>query len=146
MKWKVHWLILCLVALAVASGCGGGNGDETAPTKEAFIRKANLICAEGEKEKARLTLESAAIYRRQHGHVSQERINQYYSELMDVYEADAEKVAALTPPVGDGKKIEAWASALKEAAKRYEANPEAGGVALVKPRKLAQSYGLDRCV
>ncbi len=137
---------VALVALAVTVGCGGAEGDEAPPSKEAFIREANFVCIEGVQEKEELVAESIAIREKAHGQVPQERVEQYNSELMEIYEGEAERLAELTPPAGHEKKIEAMVEAMNEGAERYKANPEGGGVPFMKPDRLAQAYGLDKCI
>lgn len=137
--------IVILVALAVA-GCGGSEESESPPSKEAFVRKGNLVCVEGTKKKEELRGEGVALRLKTHGQVPPKRIEQFTSELMEIYEGEAERIAELTPPAGDKKRIEALVSAMNEAAERYRANPEAGGVPFGKADRLALAYGLDKCL
>jgi hypothetical protein len=138
--------LVVLAAVAGALGCGSGGGSEPPPSKEAFIRKVNLICVHGTGEKEKLVAEGVAIRQQFHGHVPQKRKDQYNAELMEIYEGEAERITELTPPAGDEKKIEAMANALNEGAERYKANPEAGGIPFAKASRIAQGYGFDRCV
>jgi len=147
VKRKLSRLALGIAVLASLAmvGCGGGEGSGSPPSKAAFVRKGNLTCAEGINEKEELRAKAIATQQRNHGRISQKKGEQYTAELMDIYEGEAERLADLVPPVGDEKKIEALVSAMKEAAARYRANPEAGGVPFGKPGRMAQDYGLDKC-
>lgn len=135
--------IAALVALAAVMGCGGGS--ESPPSKEAFIRKANLSCHEGIQEKEELRAKGIVILRRFHGHVPKKIIDQYNSEMADIFKGEAERLADFVPPVGDEKKIEAIVESMYEAAEKYRADPQAGGLPFAKQGRMAEAYGIDRC-
>lgn len=137
---------VALIALLAAMGCGSGEGGESPPSKAAFIRKGNIVCSKGVAEKEGLRARGFALRQRLHGRIPQKRIDQFLSEQMDIYEREAEQLAALVPPAGDEKKIQALVIAMKKAAAWYRANPESGGVPFGKPGRMAQAYGLDKCI
>jgi len=74
---------------------------------------------------------------------------EFILEIIPVLAAEAQKVGELTPPEGGERKVEAFVKAMEEATERAEANPQAAiGTDLLfrKANKLAEAYGLDRCV
>jgi hypothetical protein len=163
-------LLALLAIAAVVAGCGGGgsssdtSGSTTggsteaeeggstessggAPTKAAFIKEGDEICANDEDE---LNTELEAFVKEngiKNEEPSEAQQEELFQELvLPNIAKQGEEIAALTPPEGDEKTIEELTDALAEEVKEAE---EDGGLpgedTLAGATKMAKAYGFKEC-
>jgi hypothetical protein len=152
-------LLGLLAATLIVAGCGGANGEGSAPiSRSAFVEKGSAICVatrqgirsdfetftkgEGGREIARaekaneLTPEEAAAQ------VGEEII-------VPAMRQELEEFRALGVPPGDDEKVTALLKALQEGVEKAEKHPERaatdGTEAFGKSREVADDYGLEGC-
>jgi hypothetical protein len=149
--------VAAAIAIAV-SGCGGGSdGDEitaSSLSKAEFIRKADAICAKGQRQvernfgafakKTKLDVKQVAK------NPTKEQVNGLVNTvLIPVIEEEVAKIRALGAPAGDEDKIEAMLDATEEGIPTAEDLPrtvlEQTGVAFGVGSRLAKEYGLTVC-
>ena len=168
------FLALCalLAIAAVVAGCGGGgssssstsgetggsteaetggSGEESggaAPTKAAFIKEADAVCAAAEEE---LNAEINTFAKENNIKLEKEELTESQQEelfqelVLPNIAKQGEELAALTPPEGEESTVEDLTDTLS---KEVEEAEEEGGVnenALAAATKKAKAYGLKVC-
>src|SRR3954451_3314772 len=93
--------------LLLLAGCGSGGGD-TPPTKEAFLREANTVCAKGQAEREEVMKKALAVF---HGTPTQAQKEEYILDLLPSYEDATQNLGELQPPAGDENKLDAMVAA-----------------------------------
>jgi len=139
---------LCVVALgAFAAGCGGGGGS-SGPDKQAFVDKANKVCAAAS---GALQLQIARKFGKSHGATKEQLVEFTKTTAVPSLEGELKALRSLPQPDEDSATL-----------KSYYANFEAGIAALKKDPTLvvgtevppafkradqqARAYGIDACV
>ena len=146
MRAGSRWTVLAIACVAIGlSGCGGG-GEEgpAAPTNDAFITRADKICAQGQVD-----LQSAvtATFGNQ-APTEAEGIEFTTTETVPLLTLQVEALRALTPPEGDQETLDAIWDAMEEGVNTLEENPETaldGSDPMADAMELARSYGFRSC-
>ncbi len=138
-----------LVLAALGTGCGGGGTDSI--SKPAFIKKADAICAEGDKR----TQEEFTTYAKEKkirsGSTpsSVQLVDITRSILIPALEQQTQEIKALGAPAGDENQINTFLKRVDEAIKAAEKKPIA---AVKSPQKLLahadqaiSDYGFQVC-
>jgi hypothetical protein len=152
-------IALAAVALAlIAAGCGGGGDTSStistgALSKEAFIKKADAICATGNEELQKgfatyLKKNKKSIIALRHPSKAD-----YQGLIIDVLVPNLEKeikgIRALGAPSGDEEQIEGFLTALEEGIEVAEDDPKAvthsSEAIFGIGSRLAKEYGLEVC-
>jgi hypothetical protein len=163
-KRRLAPAILALLAIVlVAAGCGGGgssSGGSTgggstesdsggeAPTKAAFIKEADKVCASAENE---LTAEVKEFAKQNNipiggeGPDEAQQIELFQGVILPNIAQQGEEIAALTPPEGDESTIEELTSTLEDEVGEAEKEGGLGEEALAGATKLAKAYGFKTC-
>ena len=145
-------LAILLAAGALIAGCGGGGGDETTAsstgplTKDAYIARADQICAQG-------TLTVGQAGREQFGssQPTKEQAVQFGQDVVvPSLEDTLAKLRALEPPAGDQTATSSIYDALEQAVDKLKQDPElfvesSQGSAFDRANQLAQAYGFKQC-
>lgn len=162
LKRKLVLALVLVSALAAAvAGCGGGGSssgsgtDSTtsdaggeAPTKAVFIKEADKVCGEAEKE----LVEEVKVFAKENGislkkePSATEQGELFRSVILPNIGKQAEEIAALTPPEGDEGTIEDLTETLSSEV--AEAEEESGAPAddtLKEATKKAKAYGFKTC-
>ena len=139
------WAGAVVLALA-AAGCGGGS-DDNAPTKAEFARKANAICAKGNR-----TIEAAAnrTFTTKAPPPKSEQIAFVKKDVLPSVESQVSDIRALTPPKGDEDRVKAILDSADQAIAKTKKNPqlateEGKNDPFAPANKLARQYGLKTC-
>jgi uncharacterized protein with von Willebrand factor type A (vWA) domain len=153
----VSKLIAVLAALAaimlIVAGCGGGDdssSDSSSITKAQFIKQADAICENGNKENEAEFEEFAKEHNlSEKKEPSKAQQEEAISEIVAPgVQKQIEEIDALGAPKGDEGKIEAMIAAVEEGVEEIEENPASlteGKNPLAKGSKLAKEYGLKTC-
>jgi hypothetical protein len=160
-KRKIAVALFAVLAMAVVvAGCGGG-GDSTggstssesdsgaAPTKAAFIKKADKICGDAEERLG----EEVSAYAEEHDipltkeePTSDQEAELFQEVVLPNVARQGEEIAALTPPEGDEGTIEDLTGTLEdEVAEAEEDGGAPGDDTLAGATKKARAYGLKTC-
>jgi len=145
------------VAVALLSGCGGGGSDTTVTTgslsKEAFVKKADAICTEGNErlQKGFATYlrknKKSIIALRHPSKADYEGL--IGGVLVPNLEREIKEIRALGAPDGDEQRIEAIFTAWEEGIEVSENDPEAvkhsSEAIFGIGSRLAKEYGLEVC-
>jgi hypothetical protein len=162
-------LVGAVVAVALLSGCGGGNGSATGEGKPkqplsraVLIARADTVCVAGQQAYARVTEKNYPHPERTSVPDPTERLPnvRYSEELVDVAKHVTVGLEALEPPPQLREAYEAYVDAVKEVQELAEAalkasNEDVGGP-YYKARKtrdagkleranLAEAVGLKKC-
>lgn len=139
---------LMAMALALASGCGGGEETTASLTRSQFVKQANAMCKR--QEEARNEVIRAAIEGKDQSKVlplaQREKV---ILEILPPYEEVPKKLKALGAPEGDEAQVEAIIKAMEKAAREVKANPRAALEStkqFFQGNKLSSEYGLTECV
>jgi len=153
MNKKTHPLITSLlsVALIAIAGCGGSNdsSDATAPTKAAFVKEADAICAKADEAK----IAGMRAFLRDNDSVDQMSRSELAAVVVDLgippIEAEAKELRSLTPPLGDEEKWDEMLSQIDTGIAEAKAHPEDLTEEAKNPFKQAnaegKAYGFVRC-
>jgi hypothetical protein len=161
MRKLVLMLVAASALIAVVTGCGGGGSSSTtstdggstdaggeAPTKAVFIKEADKVCGESEKELVKEVKEFAkenGISLKTEPSAAQQG-ELFRSVILPNIGRQAEEIAALTPPEGDEATIEDLTDTLSSEV--AEAEEESGAPAddtLKRATKKAKAYGFKVC-
>jgi hypothetical protein len=144
----VRIFIFCLLATlaALIAGCGkSAEGGERAPTRAAFIKRADAICDKAD-EKQNVVNDA---YLDKHRNVSQPIEENVVRLSLPLVQIEAEEIAALPAPEGDEEKIGTIIQGIERAVERGEANPSTlltrSAGPFVSVDKLAREYGFKAC-
>jgi len=135
---------LLSVAALFAAGCGGdddSSSGEPAPTKAAYIVKADAICTAGQTD-------FEAIVQDLPGDIeAPESQAAIVDAIVPLYRDQIEQLRALTPPEGDEETTATIYDAVDEATDVIEENPSALGPDNLfdEANTLATDYGLQVC-
>ncbi len=133
-------LIGTLLSLTGLAGCGGGGGPLSRPE---FIERANAICTRAAAEERSLvppTFRSLPLANRS-----------TYVESVQVksIEKELRRLKAISPPLGDGKQIQAIWKQTEKGLKDAKLDPLDPLVKETDPfaraNRLARRYGLEAC-
>ena len=142
---------LALVAVALITGivsCGRGD-DEESLTKAQFVKRATLICNEGEREREEVLTAETQKFEEGEAQVTPQLQEQVILKILTKYEAMTEKLADLSPPEGDEKQVEAIVTAMEEGTEKVKANPQSAvgtSSAFKQASEKLADYGLKTCV
>lgn len=142
-----------LAIAVIVSGCGGGDGNDSASgsiSKAAFVKRGNAIC---EATHNKVRSEIATLLR---GHEPTNAVEAVEAEaevgtkvLIPVMRDQAREIDALGAPAGDEARVKAIVVATEEglvkAAKHPERAVKDGTEAFGKANRLARAYGLTAC-
>jgi hypothetical protein len=143
-------IIPAMVLALVAVGCSSDTSATTdhAPTRAAFIKRADAVCerTDGEQKKGQIA------FSEEHPKNSTKPLEEeavLTVGLPPVLE-EAEELGELTPPQGDEARVEAIVKGLEEAVKKAEAKPsvllrEGSSGPFAEVFKLAREYGFKAC-
>jgi hypothetical protein len=136
------FLLLLVAAAVAATGCGS-SGDSASLTKNQFIKQADKICEEGEREQ----LELASKYIQKHPSAEEEEL--VIPAGLPPLRKQNERLKALPAPEGDEAQVEAIVVAFEKGVEKSEANPQDVLASDSNPFKeadsLAEKYGLKTC-
>jgi len=132
-------------AALVLAGCGGG-GEESpaAPTNDAYITKADKICAQGEidlQDAVTATFGNLAP-------TEAEGVEFTTTETVPLLKLQVEALRSLTPPEGGAETVNEIWDAMDKGVKALEENPEAAlseTEPMADAMELARSYGFRSC-
>lgn len=143
------------VLAVVAVGCGGGgdgSGGTASLSKPEFVKKANAICASGEKE-----IESSfESFAKEHNLSESHPPNHEESEeaantiLIPSIEKQVGDIRDLGAPKGESQQVDEILSAVEAALDKAKQDPaafieEEGGNSFAKANRMAREYGLTTC-
>lgn len=139
---------LGLTALAVVAGCG--SDDETASlTRAQFIKQANAVCIEGEKERGKL-IQGASKLVKPGEELSKAGKEEFViTAAVEPYRKMTRKIEELGAPEGDEQEVEAIIKAMEEAADKAEANPQQtidSIIPFAEANRVIGEYGIESCV
>ena len=156
--------IAALIALMIATGCGGSGSDSSTPPpiatasfgKAEFIKRANAIC-EREREAALPRL--AAYLARVNAKGGQGNKKKLSNDLQEAFvssvQAQTDQIRKLGAPSGDEKQIEELLAFSQQSVDAFEASsvpsdPDAVsaelGKAFRQTNRLLGDYGLSSCL
>lgn len=144
-KTIVIMIVVFLVgALAGATGCGSSDDSTSAGlTKKQFLKKADEICEQGEREQ----LELASKYLKKHPGAEEEEM--VIPAGLPPLRKQNEEIKALPAPEGDEAQVEEIVTAFEKGVEDAEANPQDVLASDSNPFKeadeLAEKYGLTTC-
>jgi type IV pilus biogenesis protein CpaD/CtpE len=137
---------MIFVALAVFSaGCGSSDSEESL-TKAEFVKQANRICKESEKERGEII--SEAVQQANPKGNLQAQQEDALEKALPTYEDAARKIDELGAPEGSEDTVDAIVEAMEEASEKVRANLQTAAVSNVpfnKANELTESYGLNAC-
>jgi hypothetical protein len=137
-----------IVALALAlAGAGCGGSDDNGLSKAEFTRKANAICAKGNKE-----IDAAAnkTFTEKTEPPVSDQIAFIKDSVLPNVEQQISDIRALKPPEADKDKVEAILDAADEALAKTKKDPALGREEgprdpFAQANKLARQYGMKTC-
>jgi hypothetical protein len=134
-------LTACLVVLTVA-GCGGSSQAETLKKPE-FIKQADAICTESQKER------EEAVNSATEGGAEPSKAQLVTDTILPTVQQMTKELGELGAPEGDEKEVQAIIDAINSAAREVAAHAEGTleqDVAAFKHAdQLAEEYGLANC-
>jgi hypothetical protein len=126
--------------LAVAGGCGD---DKEAPSKSEYVKRADAICAKGDRKLEREIRKAFPT-----GRPNPKEIADFGREhAIPEVEGQLRQLRKLPAPEGDEDKTKAIFSEAGKALEKAKANPAllASGDPFMKANKMARAYGLKAC-
>lgn len=132
-------LVAGLVAALALLGTGCGGSSEAAPLKKSqFVKEADEICTNAQKERAEQSDEL------RESDDSEEEVMQ---KLLEPVEGMVSEISDLGPPKGEEKEVEAIIAAYEAGIEQLESEPAGQNTvsAFDKANKLAEGYGLTDC-
>lgn len=152
-------VLLAAAAVLVALGAGCGDGDdggdvtETTPslTKAQFLKQANAICAQTNKE---FEDELERFVEKETNSQSQELSNAQFRKAAETLfiptvDRQLKEVRALGAPEEDEQQVDKILSSAEKALQEAEKDPTVlfveGSGPFAEANKLATAYGLDKC-
>lgn len=148
-RWGLAVLVGVLAIFAVGAGCGGS--DEVALTKAEFVKQSNAICKKGTQEAVKqygALMKKASKAKEGTAAAAAADPTELGEEvLLPLYRAQAEELAALTPPSADEEEVAEIIAAIEEGVEEGEEKPEqvSQAPAILRSSKLAGEYGLEEC-
>jgi hypothetical protein len=157
-------MVASLGGAVIAAGCGGDDDDDTTAattettgatgaagggplSKEAFVKAADGVCAQGDKEIQR---EAARTFG--NGQPSKQEQEDFVTgTVLPNIEAQINGIRALTPPEGDEDQVNAILDAAQQAVDESMDDPSAltqgggGSDPFAEANELATDYGLTEC-
>lgn len=138
------------VALAILSGCGSSN-DEESLTKAEFIKQGDAICTESNNQSAkqyRILAKANNGKKAPEKSLEEEGIEVGEKVLVPNAEMRAEGLAELQPPEGDEEEIAAIVSAIEAGVEKTKADPSSfysKNYPFDEANKLMIKYGFQVC-
>ena len=145
--------ILAVIA-TIGGGCGGSDGGSSTATasisKADFIKKADAICSKAAKQ---TQAEFAEFAKKNQLAATKEPTPAQYAELgktilIPALKRQVSEIQALGAPSGDEQRIADFLTAVEQAIKKAEAEPQAARSPeklLVDADKLIATYGFEVC-
>lgn len=135
--------LVLLVSLLALTGCGGGDGDDedqsSSLTKAEYVKRADKICAETEKEQRKLL----GKFQRENkdatagARLTEEMIT---TAAIPPLERQAKKLSELPPPEKDAAKAKSYVEAVEKAIADTKKEP---GTLLASPSSFAKAEDLS---
>jgi hypothetical protein len=131
-----------------------GSSPETAPSeliaKAEFLRKADGICEATTQKITSQTFPVIEEEQKKPGYNRKSVEAELIAEVMGpALQGEVEQLRALGAPAGDEARVNAMLAAIQEVGVAIERNAQelvkTGDSPMVKPTKLAESYGLESC-
>ncbi len=149
MAARLPKVFAALVAMAALGGGCGGDDDSgveittSSLSKDAFVKKANAICARGREQALSFVRRSAS------GPESRIVAKGVEEDVVPAFRQVAADLEALGAPKGDEATIEALVEAMNEGTDKLENGSPVSLAALAPPfepsAKLARDYGIAGC-
>jgi hypothetical protein len=136
---------LTLVA-AAAAGCG--SSDDEGTSKAEFTKKADAICAKGDRK---INAAAQRVFRTSTKRPSQAKLTKFIkTDVLPPVREQVEALKKLETPKGDEDKVKAITDAADDSLAKVEANPKLGAGQgkkdpFAKAKKLSRDYGLKTC-
>lgn len=144
---------IALLGAAIAAlfvvGCGGGDDDSEPLSKTAFVKEANEICTNAEKQKTKLLEDWLAKLSKEKKTPTPEEQEKFVPTLLPPIEEMTEELAELEPPSKDAEEIEKLISGFESSIEKLEDDPASATTPTAdpfgEPNKIANNYGLSAC-
>lgn len=138
-------LIVALVALSLAAGCGGD--DDPSPTKAEFTKQANAICKATveEVQDGFAKLIQTSVPKSQENTVASAFVD---STVAPAFQGQIDEIRALGAPEGDEQQVEAILVAMEDGLETSQEEPLVfirTGSAFQQAQAKARAYGLSAC-
>lgn len=155
MNWRLATFVSVIAAASiVAGGCGGGSGKDggqstaEAPTKAAFIKRADAICEQTDKKQE--VVIRAYSKRHPEAESSQSGLEGVVVVALPPVQVEAQELDNLPTPSGDETEIKAIVDGIEEAVNKAKAEPSklVGRISrgpFTHVGKLAAKYGFKAC-
>lgn len=154
MRRRLVTLSLIVAIALIATGCGGGDGEDTVTasplTKAEFIGKADEICARDRRKIAKELETYPAKQGSGEGKDQEDLLTEAIREVfLPSLQAKVDEIRALGAPAGDEQQVEAFLNAMQDAIDAMEERSiETLGqfaVQLEPAGELARAYGFNAC-
>lgn len=144
LKLRVFGVLALCGAAAILSGCGSSGDTTAALSKAQFIKQADAICRQADKQ------QNAALISAQKELKGKKQTQKEQEELVtDVglppIQEEAEQIADLGAPKGDEDEIAAIVSGIEEAVDKAEADPSKALESFARVDKMSTEYGFKDC-
>jgi hypothetical protein len=144
-RWVVRLLTGALLCAAILAGCGGSGDDPL--TKAEFVKRADAICARGERTKD-TALE--AFFREHQQQLQKSDEEDLVTEVaLPPIQTMTGELADLSPPADEKETTGAIVGGYEAAVREIERDPaiviSSTASPFAKANKLAARYGLKTC-
>jgi hypothetical protein len=150
---KFLTMMLTAAALvALVAGCGGGDStsDSSSVTKAQFVKEADAICTNGDKQDEKDFEKFSKEHNLSEGKEPSKEVQE--EAVQDIVvpgvRQQIEEIDDLAAPEGDEAKIEAVVTSVEEGLDELESDPTLlfkGKNPLEKGSTLAREYGMTKC-
>lgn len=140
-KTLLAFFALLAATMLVATGCGGDDSSDDAPTKAEYITQADDICAADQEE---IQTAAADVSGDPSDPATQEVVT---NDVLPIYQDQLDELRGLTPPEGEEDATEGIYDALEEALAAIEEDPAAIGdpTTFADANEQAVAFGLEVC-